>query len=148
DSRTVSTTGTFVGTYGSLTLAANGSWSYALDNADPDTNALAQGQSVADVFTYTIQDGTGATASSTLSITISGANDAPVAVADTNSSDAVSEAGVTAGDAAAAGNVLSLDDAVPACDSRTVSTTGTFVGTYGSLTLAANGSWSYALDNA
>ena len=31
------------GTYGSVTIAANGSYTYTLDNGDPDTQALAQG---------------------------------------------------------------------------------------------------------
>ena len=57
-----------VGTYGTLTLLANGSWSYALNNADPDTNALAQGQTATDVFTYTMADASGATSSSPLTI--------------------------------------------------------------------------------
>jgi len=154
DTRTVTTTGVFVGTYGTLTLAANGTWSYALNNAGPDTNALAEGQSVADVFSYTIQDGAGATSLSSLSITITGTNDAPVASADTNAGDAVVEAGVNpgntafAGDTAATGNVLANDVDVDTGDTRTVTTTGVFVGTYGTLTLAANGTWSYALNNA
>ena len=87
-----------VGTYGTLTLAADGSWSYTLDNADPDTDALAQGQTVTDVFTYTITDGNGATSSASLTITITGTNDAPVAVADSNAGDAVIESGVNPGD--------------------------------------------------
>ncbi len=66
-----------VGTYGTLTLLANGSWSYALDNADPDTNALAQGQTASDVFTYTMADASGATSSAPLTISITGTNDAP-----------------------------------------------------------------------
>src|SRR5205814_1569701 len=61
-----------VGSYGTLTLLADGSWSYALNDADPDTNALAQGQTAADVFTYTVSDANGATASTTLTITITG----------------------------------------------------------------------------
>src|SRR4029077_5965270 len=77
DSKTVTTTGSFTGTYGTLTLAANGTWSYALDNADTATQALTQGQSVADVFNYTMRDGTGATASSTLSINITGTSERP-----------------------------------------------------------------------
>ena len=67
-----------VGLYGTLTLLANGSWSYALNNADPDTNALAQGQAVTDAFTYTVTDANGATSTAALTITITGANDAPV----------------------------------------------------------------------
>ena len=66
-----------VGTYGTLTLLANGSWSYALDNADPDTNALAQVQTATDVFTYTMADSSGATSSATIAIAITGTNDAP-----------------------------------------------------------------------
>ena len=66
-----------IGTYGTLTLLANGSWSYALDNADPDTNALAQGQTATDVFTYTMADASGATSSAPLTIVITGTNDAP-----------------------------------------------------------------------
>src|SRR5213075_1359968 len=82
------------GTYGSVTMMSDGSYSYALDNADPDTNALAQGQVVSDVFSYTVVDANGATSSTTLTIGITGTNDAPVAVADTNGGDAVSESGV------------------------------------------------------
>ena len=66
-----------IGTYGTLTLLANGSWSYALNNADPDTNALAQGQTATDVFTYTMADASGATSSAPLTIAITGTNDAP-----------------------------------------------------------------------
>ena len=67
-----------VGLYGALTLLADGTWSYVLDNADPDTDALAQGQAATDSFTYTIDDASGATATTTLTITITGTNDAPV----------------------------------------------------------------------
>ena len=65
------------GIYGTLTLLANGSWSYTLNNADPDTNALAQGQTATDVFTYTMADTSGATSASSLTIAIAGTNDAP-----------------------------------------------------------------------
>ncbi len=70
------------GRYGGLTLNANGTWSYALDNADADTNALAAGATAQDVFTYTLSDVRGETDTAQLTITITGANDAPVAVAD------------------------------------------------------------------
>ena len=142
------------GTYGSLTLNADGSWSYALDNADPQTQALAQGAPATDVFTYTVTDANGATSSTTLTITITGTNDAPVAVADTNGGDAVTEAGVNPGntpfpgDPSATGNVLTNDTDVDTGDTKTVSevngsaaNVGTAVtGTYGSLTLIADGS--------
>ena len=66
-----------VGTYGSVNIAAGGAWIYTLDNADPDTHALAQGASASDVFTYTMQDSNGATSTSTLTVAITGTNDAP-----------------------------------------------------------------------
>src|ERR1043165_387513 len=78
--------------------------------------AREQGETVTDQFTFTVTDEHGATSSSTLTITITGTNDAPVANADTNAGDAVKEAGVqdggnTAepGDASASGNVLTND---------------------------------------
>lgn len=72
------------GTYGSLTLNANGSYTYAANNA----NGLAQGAIASDVFTYTVSDGKGGTDTATLTITVTGQNDAPIAV---NDSGAVNE---------------------------------------------------------
>src|SRR6185312_6930889 len=83
------------GTYGSVTIAANGSYTYTLDNNDADTNALAQGASVTDQFSYTMVDANGATATSTLTITITGTNDAPV-VQDVSTSAQEDGAAVTA----------------------------------------------------
>src|SRR5205814_2933758 len=100
------------GTYGTLTLHADGSYSYALDNTRAATRALAQDAVTTDVFAYTNTDNNGASSSSTLTIGVTGTNDGPVAVADTNASDPVVEAGVNpgntpfAGDPSAAGNVL------------------------------------------
>ncbi len=76
------------GTYGSVTINSDGSWTYNLDNGDADTQALAQGQIETEVFTYTVTDEFGATSSSTLTLTITGTNDGPEAVAD---SDTTSE---------------------------------------------------------
>src|SRR5947199_112726 len=92
------------GTYGSVTINGDGTWSYALDNSDPDTNALAQGAAATDVFTYTVTDANGATSSTTLTINITGTNDAPIAVADTNGADAVPERRANAPNTAFAGD--------------------------------------------
>ncbi|WP_301102170.1 tandem-95 repeat protein, partial [Propionivibrio sp.] len=70
------------GVYGTLTLAANGAYTYTLDNADPDTQALAQGAIPTETFTYTLRDAAGLTSSNTLTVTINGSNDAPLAVDD------------------------------------------------------------------
>ena len=69
---------TITGLYGTLNVAANGAWTYSLDNADPDTNALSQGQAASDVFTYTLADSQGADATATLTINLTGTNDDPV----------------------------------------------------------------------
>src|SRR5207237_58296 len=112
---------------GSLTLGAGGTWSYALDNADPDTQALAQGATATDVFAYTVVDANGATSSTSLTITITGTNDAPVANADVNGADLVTESGVNpgntpfAGDPSATGNVLTNDTDVDTGDTKAVS---------------------------
>ena len=64
------------GTYGQLTLNANGSYSYvANQDAADDLDASDQ---VTDVFNYTLSDGT-ATDTATITITVTGINDAPVA---------------------------------------------------------------------
>ena len=69
------------GGYGSLTLNADGSYSYSLNTADPAVQALADGQTVTDSFTYTVADGDGLTAAATVQVTITGGNDGPVATA-------------------------------------------------------------------
>jgi VCBS repeat-containing protein len=87
---------TITGTYGTIVIAADGSYTYTLDNADPQTVALAQGMTTSDTFTYIVRDVIGLTAASAtgLTIIINGSNDAPTAVDDTNAADAVVEAGV------------------------------------------------------
>ncbi|WP_158298981.1 beta strand repeat-containing protein [Sphingomonas psychrotolerans] len=72
------TPGVFNGTYGTLTLNANGTYNYVL-NVTAQT--LAQGQVVQDSFTYTASDGS-ASDTANLVFTIIGLNDAPVAHPD------------------------------------------------------------------
>ena len=59
------------GTYGTFTLASDGAWTYTLDNADPDTNALREGQTATDIFEVLTADGTRAE----VIVTVTGAND-------------------------------------------------------------------------
>jgi VCBS repeat-containing protein len=95
------------GTYGSVTINGNGSYTYTLDNADTDTNALAQGAIVTDVFSYTVTDEHGATSIANLTITITGTNDGPVAVDVSTSAD---EDGAAVTAAFSADDVDSDDD--------------------------------------
>ncbi len=77
--------GDLQGTYGALTFdESTGDWTYTIDNSDPDTDALTQGEIVTDTLTVTSADGT---ANETIVITITGANDAPIATDDTVTTD-------------------------------------------------------------
>src|SRR6185503_3509502 len=61
------------GTYGNFTFnAGNGNWSYALDNADGDTQALNAGDPASDSLVVYSFDGT---ASETITVNITGSND-------------------------------------------------------------------------
>ena len=55
---------------------------YALDNTNPTVNTLKAGDSLSEVFSYTITDADGDTSTATLTITVQGRNDPPVAVDD------------------------------------------------------------------
>ncbi|MEA3064098.1 MAG: hypothetical protein QOJ27_533, partial [Sphingomonadales bacterium] len=72
------TAGTFNGVYGTLVLNANGTYTYT---PYASTQALALGQNVTDSFTYTVSDGS-LSDTGTLTVTIAGRNDAPVANPD------------------------------------------------------------------
>jgi VCBS repeat-containing protein len=63
------------GTYGALTMNANGSYSYALNNANAAVQGLDGDDSLTEVFTYIITDGDGDTATTTLTVTINGSDD-------------------------------------------------------------------------
>src|SRR5204862_7343679 len=76
----VANAGTYVGTYGTLTLNADGSYSYSLNNGSSAVQSLRQGQSVSDVFAYLATDGLAQTSGS-LSVGVAGVNDAPVGLA-------------------------------------------------------------------
>jgi len=74
------------GLYGALTLNADGSYSYVVDNNNTTVQALRlSSNTLTDTFNYTVKDSGGLTSSSTLTVTIQGANDAPVANPDINS---------------------------------------------------------------
>ncbi len=77
------------GTYGSLTLNAAGAYTYAVNETNAAVQALRQStNTLNDVFTYTMRDTAGATATASLTITIHGANDAPVLAAQTATQNA------------------------------------------------------------
>ena len=147
------------GSYGTLTINSNGTYSYTPNNAAAE--ALAQGASATDVFTYTAKDVHGAATTTTLTFDITGQNDAPTPVADVV---AVNEDATAATSTRAAG-VLSNDTDSDTGETATLvvsavlaGTSGTatalangsasVAGSYGTLTINSNGTYSYTPNNA
>jgi len=142
------------GLYGDLYVKIDGSYVYDINDTAAAVQALKTGQSLTDVFQYQISNGQGFDWSN-LTVTLNGAYDAPVAVADNNRA--------VIGQYVPQGNVLPNDTDVDAADSRTVThiaagTTSTpatavtastsstnspasVVGTYGTLFIGADGSY-------
>jgi VCBS repeat-containing protein len=108
-------------THGTVTVDADGSFSYSHDGSE----------NFSDVFTFEVTDAAGARSQSTVSITITAANDAPVAQAGNAT---VGEGG------SVAGQVRGID--ADAGDSLTYAlVSGT---THGTVTVNADGSFSYS----
>jgi VCBS repeat-containing protein len=149
------------GTYGSISIAANGTFSYVVNNNDAAVQALrTSSDTLTDTFTYTMTDSGGLTSTTQITITIEGANDAPVGVND--SGTAVEAGGVANGTAGsdASGDVLTNDTDVDFGDTKTVTgiiagSSGPAVGnvgvvvagSYGTITLNSNGTYSYSINN-
>ncbi|WP_323908831.1 VCBS domain-containing protein [Aeromonas caviae] len=150
------------GLYGTLTLNADGSYTYVLDNANATVQQLLPGESLIETFDYEMRDLGGLVSGQTLTITIQGRNDTPVAVADNGT--ATEAGGLNNGTPGsnATGNVLDNDtdpESANPNESKTVSavrtgtgTAGTLGsqlrGTYGWLTLNGDGSYTYVVDNS
>jgi len=66
---------TYVGTYGTLVLAADGSYTYTLNPEDADFKNLNGGGHGVETFTYTLKDADGDTSSATLTLNITNLDD-------------------------------------------------------------------------
>ncbi|MGE1173425.1 retention module-containing protein, partial [Pseudomonas bananamidigenes] len=71
--------GTFTGTYGTLVLNANGTYTYTLNTSDADFKALHGGGNGTETFTYTLRDSDGDTSTANLVLQIHN-NDDPVII--------------------------------------------------------------------
>ena len=122
---------------GTLTVDEAGAWSYALDHDNEAVVALAEGATMEDTATIVISDNNGGSAEVTVTITITGVNEAPTAEDGAGA--------VTAGmDMAATGDVNVADADVGDTHTFAVGTAAT----YGTLTVDEAGAWSYALDDS
>src|SRR5204862_107753 len=137
------------GSFGTLVLGTSGAYTYTLNNGNGAVQALDDGETLTDTFTYAASDGTTST-NTTLTITIFGTNDAPTVAADTNWSKEDTNTSAT-------GNVLQdithggapsgtfADHADTDTDIETLTTTlvSSGTGTYGTLVLGTNGAYTY-----
>ena len=137
------------GSYGTVVINRDGSYTYTLDNSNPIVQLLDNGETLTEFFTYTASDGT-AISSASLTITIQGASDnsAPVAVNDTIS---ITEDGkhsvmsnVLGNDTDADGDSLFVSRVERSSDD----VGQTIDGSYGTLQINSDGSYQYTLDNA
>ncbi|WP_314971203.1 VCBS domain-containing protein [Bilophila wadsworthia] len=154
--------------YGVMAMAPDGTYTYTIDNADPDTNGLALGETRTETFTVYVSDGRGGLATQEITVTLTGTNDRPE-LSIANAAQDIHE------DTASVGGTFAVQDPdsdsgqnqtfhieggsnTPAADgtspsdgshSATGSTDATFTTDYGKLTLdPATGQWTYALNNA
>ena len=127
---------TTTGTYGTLTVEADGTWRYVLNNEDADTQALTEGEEATEEFDLMTEHG----AAHRIRIDVAGANDAAVIGGTTTGKVKAGKRG-----GASAGGSLEVTDLDPGDESFRAQN-GT-EGTYGTFRIDANGQWLYVLDN-
>jgi VCBS repeat-containing protein len=138
----VSGTTDIVGTYGTLTIGADGAYSYAADNANTLVNSLNVGSpSLTDTFTYTVSDGPSST-TATITIGINGGNNS--ATIGGQITGLINES-VTVLIGTTTTGLLTADDLDNPDDTWTPSTGST---THGSYAINAGGEWTFTLDNS
>ncbi|MCH4881079.1 retention module-containing protein [Pseudomonas sp. TMW22090] len=135
--------GSATGSYGQIQLNADGTYTYTLTSPASTTPQANDGpNTLSESFTYQATDSLGNITTSTIVVNI--VDDVPKAVDDSNADNA-SETRLTLD-----GNVLTNDvqgaDLVATGPNTGPVTPGTFVGTYGTLVLNANGTYTYTLD--
>ncbi|MBY5361525.1 DUF4082 domain-containing protein [Rhizobium leguminosarum] len=161
------------GSYGSLVLNASGTYSYAVNESNTAVQGLRQStNTLSDVFSYTMRDSAGATATANLTVTVHGANDAPVLAVQTATQNATTGSAfsfvlptttftdVDSGETLAYSATAADGSALPSwlsfnASTRTFSGTPTAGGTYGVKVtatdlggLAANESFNIAVSTA
>ncbi|HYD62874.1 MAG TPA: VCBS domain-containing protein [Noviherbaspirillum sp.] len=130
------------GDFGSFGIDAAGNWTYSANNNLAQIQQLGAGQSVTDSFTVASLDGS---ASEIVKVTINGANDAAL-IGLPSAASVTEDANVANGKLVATGTVSIADADLNQAQFQTVVTPA--AGTLGTLTLAANGSYSYSVDNS
>ncbi|MCO8314504.1 VCBS domain-containing protein, partial [Pseudomonas mandelii] len=143
---TWSIAGTNTGTYGSIAVDSTGQWTYTLANGSDGVasavQSLGAGESHDEVFSVQVSDGLGGVDTQSVTVTVTGTNDAPVLSFTTgNDAGAVQEDTTLS----VSGQLSSAD--IDHAATATWSIAGTNTGTYGSIAVDSTGQWTYTLAN-
>ncbi|MFA0718464.1 VCBS domain-containing protein, partial [Vibrio splendidus] len=122
------------GSFGTLHLTDTGSWTYDLDNSNPNVQALGKGATATDTITIHSADGT----PHQVTITVNGTNDAATVSSATVAIDETDKAVTTSG------TLTSTDVDNP----DNTFTPDSITGTNGDLTIGANGHWAFTANSA
>ena len=134
---TATYSGSAAGTYGAFAVAANGAWTYTLDNAAHQS--LSANDTLSETFTVTVTDDQGAMATQDVTITVNGTNDGAT-ISGTATGSVTEDGGLTASGTLA---VADVDDAQAGFQ-----TPAPLAGAHGSFSFnAATGAWGYLLNN-
>ncbi|WP_416223649.1 beta strand repeat-containing protein, partial [Tenacibaculum ascidiaceicola] len=90
---------TYTTLYGTITIQANGTYTYDVDETNASVTGLRNGENLDDIISYTVADALGIKDYGILTITINGVDEAPDAIDNTDSLTAFI-------DASATGNVI------------------------------------------
>ncbi len=127
------------GTYGSYSIATDGSWTYQLDNTKSEVQTLKAGETRSENMVVTSADGT----THTVTVTINGKDDGAV-IAGTDTGTVTEDLNPVAGKISTSGQLTVTDPDVG--QDHFTAQAGT-AGSYGSFTLDAQGHWAYSADN-
>jgi poly(beta-D-mannuronate) lyase len=126
------------GTNGTFSIDSSGLWSYSVDAQNVALIALAEGSTVTESVNISSVDG----ATTSITVTVTGVNDAPVigtgegvnaGVMDNQQTDSI-------------GGVLTITD--PDTDQASFMEQSDRMAVYGVFSIATNGAWTYTLDTA
>ena len=123
--------------YGTYTITSGGVWAYTLDDSDSAVQALAASATMSDTFAVTSSDGT----SQTITITITGVNDAATIAGDTTG-------GATEDTSDASGTATVADADTGQATFTAVSSATDSVSGYGQYTITTGGVWAYTLTDS
>jgi len=138
----VDTPAASAGGFGAFTMTADGVWTYTVDDSNSAVQALNIGDTLTDSFTVTTVDGT----AQVVTLIIKGSNDAAVISGDTVGS--VTEDGGTKCDPPTATGTLTATDVDNASGFLAVKCPTASDAGYGTFTMAADGAWTYKLDDS